>query len=189
MVPCAPITDFNKKSFPAVFLILKNAKFASIFSIELDLWCKIASIRSKMYHLCYLLWSVEMQILSGVNSACLLTHLKDCCRLLCGRFSVRRRGVISTTGSMSELIGRHRPPFLPFLVFPQDKAADENKKCWNGPTSRGINQRELPIFAQPASQRWRSTKDCNTLKKRLHAGWLVGTLLHWGHEWSRWSWT
>ena len=40
-------------------------------------------------------------------------------------------GTIGTIGSiaMSQLIGRHRPPFLPFLVFPSDKGRDENKKC------------------------------------------------------------
>ena len=54
------------------------------------------------------------------------------------------------------LIGRHSVGFLPFFEFPSHKGRDENKKCWNGPTSRGINQGEgLPIFAQ--QRRWRST--------------------------------
>ena len=75
-----------------------------------------------------------MQIWAGVNSVCLPTDLKDCCCLVAffvlgSPLTEQGREVISTMGTMSELIGRHRPPFLPFLVFPQDKAADENKKC------------------------------------------------------------
>lgn len=68
------------------YLLCKNCIFTinwlGFIQICLNLGCKIASIRFRMYHLWYLLWSLAMQIWAGVNSVCLPTDLKDCCCLV-----------------------------------------------------------------------------------------------------------
>ena len=80
------------------------------------------------------------------------------------------------------LIGRHSVGFLPFFEFPSHKGRDENKKCWNGPTSPGINQGEGSQYLLSSADEEVQTKTCN--HRRLRTS---GT--KWGLEWSHWSWT
>ena len=79
------------------------------------------------------------------------------------------------------LIGRHSVGFLPFFEFPSHKGRDENKKCWNGRTSRGINQGEGFQYLLSSADEEVQTKTCK--HRRLRTS---GT--KWGLEWSHWSW-
>ena len=179
-----PYRRYQWEIFPVSFFMQKFHLCNQLTWISLNLGCKIALIRFRMYHRWYLLWSLAMQFGQVLIQFAYPPTWKTAAvslPFLCSVLHSLSRGeVISTMGTMSELIGRHRPPFLPFLVFPSDKGPDENKKCWNGPTSRGINQQELPNICSATVKKY---KGLQRLKKRL----LAGT--HWGHEWSRWGLT